>query len=1577
MRLKIGVVADGGAPCDITLSCDVTTTVEHAARALIRSGLFAGSNLEAFLELRRGSVTLIGNAGDGREDLLLDPGAPIGSCGLQSGWQVVATPEFSSTATRIIPMAGTVEVLNGSQEGAVFSLVPGGNTIGRDAGNRIVLDDRSVSRRHAVIEAGAGCLVLRDLGSANAVEAFGQRLETIRIEGATEVKLGAIALRVSRALPSAPPASGLDHRHPHTRAPRVDPRFPASSRELPKPPQAASPSRVPMLAMLAPMMMGSALFAVTGSPLSLMMVAFTPLMMIGSWVDTVASGKRRLKRESREFVESLERERKELTALRRQEIVMRAEETPSLTRIAEAMRQRGRLLWARRPEHRSFLELRFGDGALRSRTEIVLPPRGDSMPQQWDALREIEAEFREVSPVPVLERLDRCGSIGVAGDEPLASGLARALLLQLTGLHSPAELVIAAFAGTEREGGEWEWLKWLPHVDPVSSPIGAWQLADHQQAAASLLNSLEALIEQRRDSGGGMVRSHLDTHGVSENDEAAISVLPPIPAVVVLVLESGVSEEHRSRLIAVAEEGPDLGVHVIWVANAIERVPAACRSFVELARTANGEPQAAAGFARHGRIVPLSRVEYVEASAAAALARRLAPVDDTAAKTLDESDLPQSVNLRELHRIDLLGGAAPILRNWYRTGSIVSAWRQGEDREAVCLAAVVGQGVDGPVEIDLRAHGPHALVGGTTGAGKSEFLQSWIMSLAANVSPERLAFLLVDYKGGAAFAECVELPHTVGLVTDLSPHLVRRALTSLRAELRYREELLAAHGAKDLITMERRGDAAAPPALVIVIDEFAALASEVPEFVDGVIDVAQRGRSLGLHLIMATQRPAGVIKDNLRANTNLRIALRMADEADSADVIGVKDAAFFDIETPGRGAIKAGAGRISHFQTGYLGGRAGEEPAVPRLEIRDLGFVEGEPWDIPEDPRGAPARRACTRTAARDIERLRDGLVDAAAQGGLAAPRKPWLDVLPTLLSLGEAREMLAASPMGSTPGQQPAGVLIGMRDRPEAQLQEPVFLDLDEAANVAVLGASGTGKTSMLLSFAASISEGATTDAVHLYAIDAAGGGLDPLLALPTVGAVASLTDGELMRRVLRQVQTVVAERGSRFAAARASGLDAYRRATGSREPRVVLLIDGFSAFRQATETLGATDAPMYLLGEIMQAGRAVGVHVVLTSDRAGALPSALAASVQQRLVLRLASEHDYAHVDVPSDILEAAPAGRAVFAGQRDEVQLALVGGALGLAEQARELEALAGRLRAREIVPVELVRNAPELVPLEELPVETAGRPVFGIETRAFGPVGMPSAGLGVISGPAASGLSTAALSCATGFARWAERRGEAVERVLLTFVPESEGGLGGRGRWDRLARGSEEVAELARELTLALGGKPPLAPAAVFGAGLIGGTVGDPPAAPVDGGIGSPSGYPPSEEPDPVFPRAFRRGVIVVERPTEAEGAEALPILVALAKAARRADALVLFEFEQGAAAGVWELFSALKQARWGLALQPDEHDSGSPFREDLGRVRRASFPPGRGFAVEAGRILPVQVALPPHREHDAAWGILSS
>ena len=1621
MKLRVALRVPGGGTHDVTLSCDVTSTVADLARALIVAGFAADPLLVRVARDRLRPVTVRGCGAEDEAPVLLDPGSPIIGSGLQSGWTIEPVAEFGDrAAVRVVEPAGYVEVLSGAQAGALYSLVSGPNLLGRDQAARVFIADKSVSRRHALLTvAPSGEGELRDLGSANGttVTVATAGADGTALRGVTEFELGGVLLRFTPGPPggettAAALRSAAPHESPHhtlhMRSPRVDPEFSESTRQLPAPPAPAPPARIPMLAMLAPAIMGAAFFAVTRSPMSLMMMAFSPVMMIGSWVDGRFGASRKRRREDTAFRAALAAERAELTRLRDREIVVRGAETPTFDEVAAAIGERSGLLWARRPEHDGFGEVRFGEGQLPSRTALSLPDRGDCEHEAWETVQALQAEFASVRGVPVLEQIDACGAIGVAGEPLFAAGLARSLVLQLAGLHSPAELVLACFAGPAAAGGAqaWEWLKWLPHVDTVTSPVPAWQLADDAPSTAKLLLALEGLIEARSRAGpGGNART--------------------LPVVVVLVLTTEFAAP--ARLIGLAEDGPAAGVHVIWVARAQSELPAACRTFVTVGETATAAANGSeVGYVRDRVRVPLSSVEYVEETVAVRLARALAPVEDAAARALDESDLPRAVPLRELHPVELTAGAAPIVRAW--EGTLTATWKRGTEREPVALAAPVGQGPDGPATIDLRLHGPHALVGGTTGAGKSEFLQTWIMSLATLVSPDRLTFLLVDYKGGAAFAECVDLPHTVGLVTDLSPHLVRRALTSLRAELRYREELLAEHGAKDLATMERRSDPAAPPTLVIVVDEFAALASEVPEFVDGVVDVAQRGRSLGLHLILATQRPAGVIKDNLRANTNLRVALRMADEADSSDVIGVKDAAFFRAETPGRGAIKVGPGRIAHFQAGYLGGRQLHDATPPTLELRTLGFSEGPPWVLPTvlDAAGLSSATpqpqhdgsvAAPPKPPRDIERLRDGIVEAACLAGVHSPRKPWLDVLPDLLDLAQLRPDSPRRGVHAATGDNDAdAVAVGVADLPEQQAQHPVMIDFEQVGNVAVYGASGTGKTSALITLAAALSQNPSHEnPVELYAIDAGGGALDALQGLPTVSTVAQLADAELVGRVLQRVLARLAERANRYAAARCSGLTAYRaRPAGTNEPRIVLLVDGFAALRQAAEAPGGPITQLQQLTEIMTTGRAAGVHVVVTADRPGAMPAALAANVQQQFVLRLASPHDYASFGVPADVLEGAAPGRAVLANAAKrasggaaapiELQFAVAGGAPDLRSQTRAVEGLAARLQAAGVPRVPELRNAPDRVPLRDLPVEAAGRPVYGISTEepgvepagsvarsggavgvggvaatvdvagaavGFAPVALPVAGLGVIAGPSCAGVTTAATTCAAAYVRWARAHNETVRCVLLTFAKHRD--RGGRGAhkpgqtspngylWDEMACGEEEVRERARSLTIELGGNPPQT------RGLAGTWAAPVGSVSVDssptGVTGDGAGTDPERTAEQTAKQPAERTVIVVERPADAEGTTALNELVALAKAARRADALVLFEFEQGTGSAIWDLFAALKQPTWGLALQPDETESQSPFRENLGRVKRANFVPGRGFAIERGRVTPVHVALP--------------
>ena len=282
------------------------------------------------------------------------------------------------------------------------------------------------------------------------------------------------------------------------------------------------------------------------------------------------------------------------------------------------------------------------------------------------------------------------------------------------------------------------------------------------------------------------------------------------------------------------------------------------------------------------------------------IAMELSGLEDPEDASLQAHSMPTRVDLRSLTSALVT------------PGQIAEVWRAGGADPAPI--AVIGRTADALLEIDLVADGPHGLVAGTTGSGKSELLRSLVISLALRVSPEHLQFVLIDYKGGSTFDACADLPHTVGVVTDLDEGLAERALISLEAELHRRERILRAAGAGDLRAYRAEPGVAPLARLLVVIDEFAALAKELPGFLAALVGIAQRGRSLGVHLILATQRPAGVIDDAIRANTDLRIALRLNDAADARDVVNDDRPVGFPRGVPGRSLMRLGADAGVVFQ---------------------------------------------------------------------------------------------------------------------------------------------------------------------------------------------------------------------------------------------------------------------------------------------------------------------------------------------------------------------------------------------------------------------------------------------------------------------------------------------------------------------------------------------------------------------------------------------------------------------------------------------------------------------------------------
>ena len=808
------------------------------------------------------------------------------------------------------------------------------------------------------------------------------------------------------------------------------------------------------------------------------------------------------------------------------------------------------------------------------------------------------------------------------------------------------------------------------------------------------------------------------------------------------------------------------------------------------------------------------------------------------------------------------------------------------------LRALVGHTGAEPLALDLRMHGPHALVGGTTGAGKSEFLQAWVLGLAHAMSPDRVAFLFVDYKGGAAFARCVDLPHSVGLVTDLSPYLVRRALRSLRAELRHREHLFNAKGVKDIIDFEKTGDPECPPSLVIVVDEFAALASEVPEFVDGVVDVAQRGRSLGLHLILATQRPAGVIKDNLRANTNLRVALRMADEADSRDVLETPMAAHFDPAVPGRGAVKTGAGRITQFQSAFPGSRTPAVPLASPIEVVEFDFGIGRPWRMPE-------RRSDVSSLEKDIDRIVATVTAAASIGGVPAPRKPWLKTLATSYSLERLKQ------------RSDTEIVLGVMDDPDNQRQVTEYFRPDTDGNLLYVGAGGSGKTTALRSLALAAAITPRSGPVHVYGLDFAGGGLGSLEPMPNVGSVITGDDEERVVRLISWLSGRIEDRAVRYSAVRADTLTAYRELSGNvSEPRLLLLLDGFSAFRAEYESSTLLLPTYQAFQRMLIDGRAVGIHVAVTADRPSAVPSSISTAFQRKVVLRLSEDDGYLAMGVPRDILNpASPPGRCVQVDQPQELQLAILGQEANAAAQARVTEELAKELTGLHQVHPERIRSLPTIVTAAELPHSLAGRPVLGVADSTLEPIGFKPSGTLLLSGPAQSGRSSAV--------RWlAESVRRASPEVPLVHLTGRPSPLSGLDLWRVTGTGIADVTTKLEKLTE-----------------IAGSPAGDEPAI-----------------------------AIFVEYVTDFVGTPAEQGLTDLVKACRRNGQLIVGEGEASTWSGLWSLITEMRAARTGLLLQPDQHDGETLLRTPLPRIRAGANPPGRGFWVAGGKAVKVQVPL---------------
>lgn len=1225
-----------------------------------------------------------------RTGLVLDPQDAWGGTDLRSGDLVDLVPPGTTAPPRPIPRSAhpVVAVVGGPDTGRTVKLPSGTTTIGRSSQCDITLADPTLSRRHVRVIVTDGRVEIEDADSANGTFIDGSPITGRQvIEAGTVVEAGSSLLRfdgghAAGVEPKVARAGRVDFNRP----PRSAQFFAPQQIELPAPPRPPTHRRLALTTILGPLVMGvplTLLAVITGQMFLLIAgvasIVASPLLAAFSAYEERRSGTKTFEKDAASYRERLAAIAAELEHAVRRETESRRRDAPSAADLIDRATALRSTLWERRPNDADFLTFAIGWCDQPSACNIALADGGDH--QLRAEVREVAGRHAMCRSVPVVVSCTAAGVIGMSGDSTPRDGVVRSIVLQLATLHSPRDVIICAAAA---DPAALTPLRWLPHTRVDGSPLQAPHLAQGADEARELIVALSDVIASR--VGDARVVHNRD---VSKR-----------PSIVVVVDEQlGLP---RTSLMRLLEDGPSVGVYTIWLGERLDQVPGECGVTIDVV---DRPPSLTLRVPSSGLCQEGIAFDAVALGELVAATRSLTPVRDVTAGGAS-GHIPTFVSLLEL--LDMPEpNATAVAQRWDRAG--IGA-----------VAGPIGLGADGAFSLDLRSDGPHALVGGTTGAGKSELLQTLVASIAASHPPERVTFLLVDYKGGAAFKECVDLPHTVGMVTDLDGHLVDRVLVSLRAELRRRERVLHHQGAKDIIELERRDPTGAPAALVLVVDEFATLAKELPGFVDGVVSIAQLGRSLGIHLILATQRPAGAINDNIRANTNLRVALRMNDRADSQDVIDVADAASLPRTVPGRAYFRTGQSELNEVQVAYAGGSTAAPGTTP-ITIRPLG---------PTATTAVQPRPQITGGLS-DLRRLVDAIGVAAAETRRAAPAPPWLLPLP------------ASLPLASLAFDSDQGLPLGISDLPAEQARGAVGWRPGDGT-LLIYGTSGSGKSTALRTLATALASSTTPDESHLYALDFSTGSLRSLERLPHCGAVIGGQEMERVQRLIATLERTLATRSEALTVAGVTHISEFRKQHPERPtPDVVVLLDGFDGFISAFEK---TDFGTWIdrFAEVVTRGLPLGIHFALTANRANSIGAAITGTVGRRIVLRMGNEDDYAALGLDSRVARAVhlPPGRG-FVGATVEVQLAFVGDDASGDRQIAALSKIAEGLRVRyPAAAVPGVGSLPTMVSRRELTVGSELTAMVGICQSTLEPVGFDLRdGNLLIAGPNRSGRSTA--------------------------------------------------------------------------------------------------------------------------------------------------------------------------------------------------------------------------------------------
>ncbi|WP_432974621.1 type VII secretion protein EccCa [Dactylosporangium sp. CA-233914] len=993
-----------------------------------------------------------------------------------------------------------------------------------------------------------------------------------------------------------------------------------------------------------------------------------------------------LRKQRQRYRAVLKRARDQARAVADGQRTLSALNHPEPTRLWAIAGDRRRV-WERRPGDPDFLRIRVGLGEASLATPMQLDEKLDPLGDyDWESAQAADRMIERLAHVdnqPTIVDVGNAGVISVLGPPERTHETARAILCQIAVTHAPDDVLIAVETSGD---GSWDWAKWLPHANEPRARGQAGVRSLVAGGAEDLADFLTAELSRRLEQQANR-RMQLNS------EQPAARRL-----VVVFTGFAPVSEWGRSPLLGslVSAAGATTGITLMFLVERESDEPSRVGLRLRVERPGEVRVDAGADLVVTGATTSVP--DQVPETLAELVARQLAPL-----RLFDEREqvLARTFSLTEM----VLGGDVA-------TVDIAARWAGPGDPRL--LRAPIGSNGEGDtVVLDLKesaqgGFGPHGLIVGATGSGKSELLRTLITGLALTHSSDLLSFVLVDFKGGAAFAPLAELPHVAGLITNLADDaaMIDRVLAALIGEQQRRQRLLRDAGNLDSIReyQVRRGAGGVRtdgrpleplPYLLIVVDEFGELLSGRPDFVDLFLQIGRVGRSLGMHLLLATQRLEEGRLRGLDSHLSYRICLRTFSAAESRVVIGTPDAYQLP-SIPGSAYLKVDESiyqrlRVAHVSARYLS-QTERAAAAGRVDTTVVPFdLRGPADDSWADPDDMPPTGPGPTELHMVVDRLK---------GMIGPVHQVWLPPLPAALALDHligtpSQQAGRGYSAGLWPHTGRLRIPMGIIDIPVRQLQETLMVDFGGAhGHLAAVGAPRTGRSTLLRTLMLAGMLTHTPEEMQFYCIDFGGGSLHTFADAPHVGGVAGRHDPELISRMLAEIRALIGERERLFRSLGVDSIDDFRARrqegrlpAGTHTADVFLLIDNWGAVRTEYENADP------LIAEIAARGLGAGIHLVLTVGRWMDIRSALRDSIGTRVELRL---NDPTESEVNRRMAARMPAdqpGRGLVGpGAYFQLVLPRIDGkdtAEGLREaQATALAAVAAGWTGRRAAPVRLL-------------------------------------------------------------------------------------------------------------------------------------------------------------------------------------------------------------------------------------------------------------------------------------------------